>query len=158
MGGYGAVTLALRFPELFRAAASHSGVLAPRLLPAAAPGGRAGTAGRLPEFRAAARSLWPSQRIAFGTDSIAWWARDPATLATRMVARAAAGQGPLPSLRLDCGVDDPWIAHNRAFRDTLRQLGVAHEYVEAPGAHTWSYWRTHAAESLRFLLTHVSVP
>lgn len=158
MGGYGAVTLALRFPEHFRAAASHSGVLAPRLLPTEAPGGFAGMATRLPEFRAAARSLWPSQRIAFGTDSIAWWARDPATLAARLALRAAAGQATLPALRLDAGVDDPWIAHNRAFRDTLRQLGVGHEYVEAPGAHTWSYWRTHAAESLRFLLTHVAGP
>ena len=158
MGGYGAITLALRFPEHFRAAASHSGVLAPRLLPAAAPGTFAGTAVRLPEFRAAARSLWPSQRIAFGTDSIAWWARDPATLAARLAARAAAGQATVPALRMDCGVDDPWIAHNRSFRDALRQLGVTHEYVEAPGAHTWSYWRAHAVESLRFLLSHVAAP
>ena len=158
MGGYGAITLALRFPDQFRAAASHSGVLAPRLLPAEPPGTFAGTAGRPPEFRAAARSLWPSQRLAFGTDSIAWWARDPATLAARLAARAAVGQATVPALRMDSGVDDPWIAHNCSFRETLLQLGVTHEYLEAPGAHSWSYWRAHAVESLRFLLSHVATP
>jgi len=35
-------------------------------------------------------------------------------------------------------------------------LGVPHRYAEWPGAHSWSYWQAHAAESLQFLLGHVA--
>lgn len=151
MGGYGAVSLALTFPERFAAAASHSGVLSPRLLPGAT-GAASHHAQREAEFARAAGSLWASQRLAFGTDSIAWWARDPRTMAERLAGRVRRGDALWPALLIDVGTEDRWLPHNRDFRATLTALDLAHRYAEWPGGHTWSYWRTHAAESLRFLL------
>lgn len=159
MGGYGAITIALAHPELFAAAASHSGVLSPRLLPS--PQGAPATsryATQAAAFRVAAGRLWPSQRLAFGLDSIAWWARDPATLASRLARRVQQGRATWPALLIDVGVDDPWVEHNRDFDATLTRLGAPHRYREWPGAHTWSYWRSHSVESLRFLLERVEVP
>ncbi len=157
MGGYGAISLALAYPDVFAAAASHSGVLSPRYLGPAPYAPPARYATTLAELRTAARSLWPSQLRAFGRDTIAWIARDPGHLARRAVQPAARrGRAPLPALMVDVGVDDPWIDQNRDFHAILQQLGVSHQYAEWPGAHTWQYWRTHAAESLVFLLGHVA--
>jgi S-formylglutathione hydrolase FrmB len=158
MGGYGAITLALAYPEVFAAAASHSGVLSPRFLgpvPFAPP---ARYASNIAELERAARSLWKSLAIPFGRDTIGWAARDPAQLAARLLAQRARTPTSLPLLLMDCGVDDAYINQNRDFHHTLLTLGVPHQYVEWPGAHTWSYWTTHAAGSLTFLLGAVGTP
>ena len=158
MGGYGAVTLALAYPELFSAAASHSGVLSPRLLrdSAAVMGpGRYATVG---SYVRAAGGLWPSMRMAFGLDSIGWITRDPAFLAARAQTRAAAGGPPVPALAMDVGRDDTYAAQNRDLHAALDRLGVVHQYTEWPGAHSWNYWRSHSVESLTFLLRQVSRP
>lgn len=153
MGGYGAVSIALRYPTLFAAAASHSGVLSPRLV---APGKLATTDA---EFRTAARGLWRTISLAFGHDTIGWNAREPALMATRLASmRASSGAAAMPALLIDCGVDDPYVRQNREFHETLQRLGVSHQYAEWPGAHTWSYWSAHAVESVRFLLANVATP
>jgi S-formylglutathione hydrolase FrmB len=174
MGGYGAVALALAYPEVFAAAASHSGVLSPRFLgpvPFAEP---ARYANSLADMEQASRGLWKSIAQAFGRDTIAWGTREPRQLAARLAARQAptgqaptgqapTGQAPTapsptagavswPQLLIDCGVDDPYLSQNRDFHASLQRLGVAHRYAEWPGAHTWGYWTTHSAQSLEFLL------
>jgi putative tributyrin esterase len=150
MGGYGALTLALRYPDVYAAGASHSGVLAPLLLgkspfSAASPPryatdpdtiarawGRAGT-GLL---------------LAFGRDTAGWWARDPGRLARRV---RETRPRDMPALAFDVGVDDATRDQNRALHHTLDALGVPHAYAEWPGAHDWKYWRAHVGESLAFL-------
>lgn len=62
-------------------------------------------------------------------------------------------RGRLPKLRFDCGVDDPLIGGNRALHATLREAGIAHDYREFPGAHTWDYWIARLPEVLAFLAT-----
>lgn len=152
MGGYGAVTIALAYPDVFAAAASHSGVLAPLYLgpkPFVTPASYArDTIG----LKTAAGGLWRTQRVAFGLDTMGWWARDPGRLALRA---KTLRKGPLPALRIDCGVSDTYIDENRAAHATLTSLGVSHEYAEWPGVHDWNYWRTHLPESLGFLLARV---
>lgn len=54
----------------------------------------------------------------------------------------------LPSLFIDCGVDDFLIESNRSFHAHLKQLGIPHHYAEHPGAHNWDYWDVHIQESL----------
>ncbi len=61
----------------------------------------------------------------------------------------------LPPLRLDCGVDDQLIAENRALHTDLCARGIAHEYEEHPGAHSWAYWEEHFADTLRFFARFV---
>jgi putative tributyrin esterase len=55
-----------------------------------------------------------------------------------------------PPLRFDCGTEDPLLASNRALHEGLARAGIAHEFTEHPGGHTWDYWREHLADSLRF--------
>jgi S-formylglutathione hydrolase FrmB len=154
MGGYGAITLALRYPATFAAAASHSGVLSP-LEFAPPPFGRkpfprADSAG----FARSKVRFAPIFRVVFGADSAGWYARDPATLASRLV---AAGK-PLPALFVDCGTEDTYLPESRAFREALAARGIAVTYHEWPGAHTWEYWRAHAAGSLSWIASRIAPP
>ncbi|MDB5262111.1 MAG: esterase, partial [Adhaeribacter sp.] len=41
---------------------------------------------------------------------------------------------------IDCGVDDFLIESNRELHRRLVYNKTPHEYIERPGAHTWSYW------------------
>lgn len=54
-----------------------------------------------------------------------------------------------PTLRLECGSDDPLIAVNRELHAALDGAGVAHEYVEGPGGHDWQFWRRRLPATLR---------
>ena len=126
MGGYGALKLALRHPERFCSAVSHSGALA--------FGHGSGPENRhqSPEF---VRILGP----------------DPAGGPNDLYALAEnIDRKNLPALRIDCGVEDFLIDDNRAFIAHLSRLGIAHEYEEFPGKHEWGYWDEHVREALAF--------
>lgn len=41
----------------------------------------------------------------------------------------------------DCGIDDGFIAGNRALHEKMLKLKIPHEYIERPGNHGWTYWR-----------------
>lgn len=160
MGGYGAIALALAYPDVFAAGASHSGLLSPRFLgpvPVAPP---SRYASNVVELETASRGLWRSMWPAFGRDTIGWMARDPGHLIIHALSRSRQRAGPrLPGLFFDSGVDDVLaIDQNRDFHQTLLRLGVSHEYVERPGDHNWSYWRTQVVHSLDFLLGVVGTP
>jgi len=82
----------------------------------------------------------PELRLIYG-DAVAG-SENPMRLAER--------PGAVPRLRIDCGVDDHLIAHNRGFHAHLEELGIAHDYQEFPGAHDWAYWDAHVPQALRF--------
>lgn len=128
MGGYGAIRLALRRPDLFCSAVSHSGAVhfGHRPVPSDDP--------RSAEFR---RILG---------DSPEGGPNDLFALAE------AVGPDRVPALRLDCGTDDFLIDDNRAFHERLLQLGIPHEYEEFPGIHEWAYWDQRVQEAIRFHL------
>ena len=124
MGGFGAVKLALKHPELFCAAASHSGAfLAPEDWDSA---GSSPEMGRI--FGKGAKG---------GPD-------DVFALAERAVPSR------LPALRLDCGHEDYLLDRNRRFHRHLDIHGIPHEYAEHPGAHDWTYWDKHVRETIVF--------
>ena len=154
MGGYGAISLALSYPDVFSAAASHSGVLAP-----AKGGGRIVVPGNRFDYDSVRASysagLWALMPGAFGKDSVGWAARDPATLVRRLRARRPAL---MPSLFVDCGTEDYLLPQNRAFRDAVLSSGGQLQYREHAGSHTWDYWRKHAAESATWLAARLTVP
>lgn len=130
MGGYGAVKLALRHPERFVSAVSHSGaVLMGHRLPPPPYGDEM------------ARVFGPNPQ------------GGPNDLVT--LARAAATSASRPRLRLDCGVDDFLLEDNREFHRALAEAGYAHEYAEFPGGHTWEYWDLHVQEALEFHRRHL---
>jgi S-formylglutathione hydrolase FrmB len=153
MGGYGAVSLALRYDDVFSAAASHSGVLDPLLGMKDASKGEATDVDSLHARWSA--GLWPALRLAFGgRDLYGWTARDPARLAKRALARGVK----LPPLFIDAGADDPFTPQSRAFVAAVRALGEPVTYREWPGNHDWKYWRAHVGESLSWLSSRIATP
>lgn len=145
MGGYGAIALALRYPDVFGAAASHSGTVSPMFRGAFAKTGAPQYADSVDELgRVWQANLFASLLPAFGRDTIAWAARDPARLAAALHTHA-------PALFLDVGVDDVFLGQNRALHWELERMQIAHEYHEWPGGHSWTYWAQHAVESFAWL-------
>jgi S-formylglutathione hydrolase FrmB len=125
MGGYGAVKLGLKHPEMFASVNSHSGALG--FL-------------RDPDR---GRQLSPEFARIFGPKP-GGGPEDPFAIVERV------DHGLLPALRIDCGTDDFLIAQNRAFHDHLGRMHIAHEYEEFPGAHTWDYWDRHVQGAIAF--------
>jgi S-formylglutathione hydrolase FrmB len=126
MGGYGALRLALGYPDRYVSANSHSGALL-----------------RGSELRGGPREA-EFERV-FGKNPTGSDHDLEALVKGRL-----ASKKPLPKLRIDCGVDDGLITHNRRFHAFLDKQKVAHEYAEFPGAHTWDFWDEHVRESLAF--------
>jgi len=124
MGGYGAMKLALKYPDRFCSVNSHSGALnIARALPRE-------------EIRSELCHIF-GEHPEGGSD-------DVFTLAERLDPEVA------PRILFDCGVDDFLIDHNRAFHAHLNRLGIPHTYVEHPGIHSWDYWDKHVQEALEF--------
>ena len=153
MGGYGAVELALEYPGVWCAAASHSGLLSPMYDGPHPFAGRDVYATRAAELEQLAGPRWPSMELAFGRDLVGWEARDPLTRLRRLL---AARPALVPALFIDVGRDDPFADQNRAFHAELVAMHVPHHYAEWPGAHTWTYWRAHAAQSLVWIAAHIA--
>lgn len=152
MGGYGALKLALAYPETFAAAASHSGAVS-RLFIGPVP------FTGVPRYAATVDTLLHGYFTQAGTqiygrDLAVWRDNDPATLAARLVASG----GPMPALYMDCGTSDGLLSENRALDYELTRLGISHTYHEYSGAHTWRYWNSHARQSLPWLLDVVGRP
>lgn len=155
MGGYGAMSLSLGYPEVFSAAASHSGVISPLF------GGPKPFTGEKPVWAPDGASLekgwaryWLSIGPAFGKDTAAWWSRDPGRRLEKLVARK--GKSAVPALFVDCGTEDDLIGNNRVFRWVAAKNGVPVTYHEWPGAHGWAYWRAHLPESLSWIGARIS--
>lgn len=125
MGGYGALRLALAYPETFVSAASLSGALA---------------FGRLFGWDESDDFGREFRRV-LGPDPVG----GPADL-FHLVETAE----PRPALWIDCGTDDFLLPANHAFRQHLLEQGIPHEYSENPGEHTWDYWDTHVRRALEF--------
>jgi S-formylglutathione hydrolase FrmB len=130
MGGYGAIKMALKHPDLFVSANGHSG----------AYGFAHG------QWRAEETEF---QRIA-GENPIGG-PDDVFALAER------ADKQKLPALRIDCGTNDFLLDQNRNFTAHLKKIGVAHEYQEFAGAHDWSYWDKHIQSAIRFHSKHLGI-
>lgn len=128
MGGYGALRLALGFPDRYVSATSHSGAALCRA--------------RLAGERT--RSNRREMERVFGSNPEGT-EHDLVTLAERCQAT-----GTTPRLRLDCGTEDALLEENRALHQALERLGLEHEYAEYPGDHNWDYWDLHVQESLEF--------
>jgi S-formylglutathione hydrolase FrmB len=116
MGGYGAVKLALKYPELFAFAGSLSGAFnAPQNL------------GHLrPEFRAKLQEV-------FGDASNRTRRENDIFLLLKTTHE-------YPYLYLACGTGDFFLATNRDLAVRLSSQKLPYEYHETAGGHTWEYW------------------
>lgn len=57
---------------------------------------------------------------------------------------------------IDCGVDDIFIDINRSLHQRLLEAGIAHDYCERPGGHSWRYWVRVLPYHLMFFNEHIS--
>lgn len=64
----------------------------------------------------------------------------------------------LPPLRFDCGLEDKFLADNRALHEQLVRGNVPHRYEEFEGGHTWAYWAAHLQDSLLFFTDLLKAP
>jgi S-formylglutathione hydrolase FrmB len=135
MGGYGAIKLALKYPERFCSATSHSG----GLLFGSQPPRRDAN----PSFQAEMRRIF-GERPQGGPEDLF---------------PLAAGLDPKrrPALRIDCGTEDFLIERNREFHAHLDRIGYPHEYAEFPGQHEWGYWDLHVQEAIAFHVRHLGL-
>ena len=131
MGGYGALMLSMRHPELFCGVSSHSGSLYFGHEPH--PFGKE----------------YPTGLMKLLADDSPDVDYDCFSLATKL---AASETETFPALRFDCGLDDYQGVTNRRLHQHLDSLGVAHTYEEFPGGHTWDYWRGNFHRTLTFTL------
>jgi len=123
MGGYGAIKLALQYPDLFCSAHSHSGALG---------------------YGHGLRADWPEMARILGDKIAGGGPNDLYLLA------AEAGRSKWPAMWIDCGTEDELLAQNRAFHTHLKKLRLPHEYKEFSGGHDWAYWDEHIREALAF--------
>lgn len=146
MGGYGALRIGLGYADRYCSVHSHSGAVGwGRFTGDSAYQEIARQRGWSPEFASELRRIFGLAPLGTHHDLI------------HLAQRAAAAQQ-LPHLALDCGTEDFLLNDNRAFTADLRQAGIPHTYIEAPGAHTWDYWDTHIQTALAFHATNLRLP
>ncbi len=134
MGGYGALHIAFRHPQLFGAVGAHSAALLEQL-----PNVSAQNSGQMGRLRVLGD--------AFGSpfDPAFWNQNDPVT-----IARAANLAG--LKIYFDCGTEDDYGFDGGA--ETLDKLltsrRISHEFHLYPGGHNWSYFAEHLPALLEF--------
>jgi putative tributyrin esterase len=132
MGGYGALRLALGYPDRYVSAHSHSGAL------------------RLDKRLRDIVGLGTYRQIFGGPAQ-----RPEHDLL--LLAKAAKRSGRVPSLRIDCGTEDRLLDSNRHFHQELDRLNITHEYEEFPGFHNWDYWDRHIRSAIDFHMKAMNI-
>lgn len=134
MGGYGALHLAFRHPQLFAAVGAHSAALVEQL-----PNITAQNSGQLPILRVLGG--------AFGSpfDPAFWKENDPLT-----IARTANLSG--LKIYFDCGSQDDYgfEVGAQALDKLLTSRHIPHEFHLYPGGHDWEYFAAHLPAMLQF--------
>ncbi len=133
MGGYGAMKVALTYPQRYAGCASLSGALDI-------------TRQDFPIPEAFLREL----QAIFGMtpDQMPGSKHDLFALADKIKASGEA----FPEMYLWCGTEDFLLGMNRRFNAHLEQLDVKYSYNESEGNHTWPWWDLHIQDALRYLL------
>lgn len=130
MGGYGAVKLALKYPELFAFAGSLSGAFnAPRDLDQLRP-----------DFRAKLLEV-------FGDASNRARRENDIFLLLKTTHDN-------PYFYLACGTEDFFLVTNRDLAAQLSSQKLHYEYHETAGGHTWEYWDSALGPMLRAVARH----
>ena len=124
MGGYGALYLSARHPDLFCAAGSMSGALNPDMQAWKLPPDGAKNIKK--EFEKILGPVETNQQVYADASVI--------SMADKIRADSI-------KLIFDDGVDDFLIEANRELHRRLVFNGTPHEYAERPGSHTWAYWQ-----------------
>ena len=153
MGGYGALMLGLRHPDLFCSIGSHSGAVgyaraigqrlksgeepgkSPRRPPSTEPNPAIGIEG----FSSQAER---SPKGTMFTTPEECDAHDPFQLV------ASVPRDKLPHIYVDCGTDDRLLRSNQDFVKVLMENKVPFTYAESAGGHAPPYWAREVGHSM----------
>jgi S-formylglutathione hydrolase FrmB len=135
MGGYGALRLAFKYPQLFGSVSAHSAALV----------------AKLPEVQAASPQQDMLARMmgsAFGSPfDRAFWDRNNVFT---LIENGARPEG--MKIYFDCGTEDQFgfDVGAQALHDLLIKKKIPHEFHLYPGGHDWIYFADHFPASLEF--------
>jgi S-formylglutathione hydrolase FrmB len=134
MGGYGALHIAFRHPQLFAVVGAHSAALIEKLPNISAQNSR-----QMSQLRVLGD--------AFGSpfDAAFWNQNDPLT-----IARTANLAG--LKIYFDCGSEDDYAFDSgaEALDKLLTSRHISHEFHLYPGGHDWTYFAEHLPALLKF--------
>ena len=125
MGGYGALRLALAYPETFGKTAGQSSGL-----------GVLNIAGIKPGETRRGRSYDFYKFIYGDLDKVEESPANPEYLVKQILAEGK----PMPEIYMCCGTEDFLLEPNRAFEKFLTEMNVPHMYEEGPGGHEAKFW------------------
>ena len=129
MGGYGALKLAVTYPERYAGCISLSGSLDIT---------RKGRTYILEEWRG---------NFGFDIENAAELEGSDFDL-FKLTRRSASEGKKFPKFYLWCGTEDVLVNVNREYRDLLCEIGAEHAYSESEGDHTWKWWDKHIQPAL----------
>jgi putative tributyrin esterase len=125
MGGFGAVKIALKYPDLFSYAAGIS--------PAVDVPTR--------RFSVKRPLQWRHYRSIFGP-----WGGQVQRENDPFVLARTADPAKIPHMFLTCGNEEGLLASNRQFASLLAQRHLQHEFHVVPGRHDWTQWNHRLAD------------
>jgi S-formylglutathione hydrolase FrmB len=120
MGGYGAMRLGAKYPEVFKAFSGLSSVTT---------------------FQEMAQFLENND-----LEKLSQSVKKPENTLEIIIQNKAT----LPPFRFDCGVDDILIEANRNLHNQLIINNIPHFYEELKGKHEWNYWEENIVKTLLF--------
>lgn len=120
MGGYGAMRLGAKYPQVFKTFSGLSSIT---------------EFGQLKQFLENEDDE-PLKANVLAEESTLQW--------------MLANKSLLPLFRFDCGKEDILIEANRQLHEALQANNIPHIYEEYEGAHEWPYWQAHIVDTLLF--------
>ena len=136
MGGFGAVVLALKHPDLFVFAGGMSSALDVPTRP----------------FSIKRLDQWRHHRSIFGTKGGQHQRENDPFVLARSVAAAQA-----PYFFLTCGDQEGLLPSNRQFAALLQQRHFSHEFHTGPGGHDWNQWNGRVPALIDSVMQHLVV-
>jgi S-formylglutathione hydrolase FrmB len=135
MGGYGALKIAMKHPDIFGSVSAHSAVLIENLNSANVSG-----------YRAQMFTALFDRIYAISQDLTYWDQNNPLVLARNPQRLKGL------KIYLDCGTEDEYGFHvgTRLFGEILSKASYSHEVHLYPGNHGWDYASQHTPRSLQF--------
>jgi S-formylglutathione hydrolase FrmB len=113
MGGQGAIRLIAKYPKVFDAAGSMSGVM---------------------DLNESTKKYGIVQLLGeYETNTKIWQKESCLKIVEKL-------KGKNKGLIIDCGINDRFIDSNRKIHQKMMDLNIQHDYYERPGGHSWDYW------------------
>lgn len=140
MGGYGAIHVALAFPEAFSSCIALSSAIHMEEMASMM---RAGSEEAIP--------LKMAKDLFGDPDQLVSSDMNPQVQYRRLKESGSE----IPFIYLACGTEDDLCGANRAFADFLRTEKADFYYEDGPGKHDWFFWNEYLQRGLRYTLSHV---